>query len=57
MPALANEEGGLQEAVAGGILQAGNIPGSKVPISASRCMLAFRTCVGPLTNSKVSALC
>lgn len=57
MPALANEEGGLQEAVAGGILQAGNIPGSKVPISAPRCMLAFSTCVGPLTNSKVSALC
>lgn len=46
MAALANGEGGVQEAVAGGIVQVRNIPGSKVPISAPRCTLAFSTCVG-----------
>lgn len=57
VPAMGNGEGGLQEAVAGGILQVKNIPGSKVPISAPRCMLAFSTSVGALANSKVSGPC
>lgn len=52
MPGLANGEGGLQEAVAGGILQVKNIPGSKVPISSTRCMLAFSTSVGALANQQ-----
>lgn len=57
MAALANGEGGLKEAVAGGIPQVRNIPGSKVPISAPRCMLAFSTSMDALANSKVSAPC
>lgn len=55
MPALAHGEGGVQAAVAGGILQVRNVPGSKVPISAPRWMLAFSTCVSASANSKALA--